>query len=133
MGVAGQWPIGVLLGAGEDRFHQLTQGIVRGARLRAHEHRDVGGHLVIARTRGVQLAADRPGELGHAPLDRGVDVFVGVLESEHTQRELGLGLFDGFDQIVAVLDRDDPSLGEHPNVGARLLDVLRPQSPVEAQ
>ena len=104
-----------------------------GARLRAHVHRDVGGDLIVARARGVQLAADRPGELGHAPLDRHVDVFVGVLEGEHPERELGLGLFECFDQVVAVLDRDDPALGEHPDVRAGLLDVLRPQPPVEAQ
>jgi hypothetical protein len=85
-----------------------------------------------ARARGVQLAADRSGELGHAPLDRGVDVFVGILEGEHSERELGLCLFDGFDQVVAVLDRDDPALRKHPDVGAGLLDVLRPQPPVEA-
>ena len=133
VGVAGQRPVDVLLGAGEQRAHQLPARVVRRARLRAHEHRDVGRDLVVARARGVQLAADRPGELGDAPLDRRVDVFVGVFEGEHPERQLGLGLFDGFDQVVAVLDRDDPALGEHPDVGAGLLDVLRPQPLVEAQ
>ncbi len=131
--VAGQRPVEVLLSAVHQRAHQLPRSVVGNAGVLAHVHGDVGGDLVVARARGVQLAADGPRELGQAPLDRHVDVFVVLLEDERPPRELGLDFFETPDQVVAVLDGDDPALGEHPRVGAGLLDVVGPQPPVEVQ
>ena len=48
----------------------------------------VQGHLVVAAPRGVELLPDRAGELGHPPLDRGVDVLVGRREGERAAAEL---------------------------------------------
>jgi hypothetical protein len=103
------------------------------ARASEHVHGEVGGDLVVAGARGVQLAPHGPREFDQAPLDRHVDVFVAVLEGEHPERELRLDLFESLDQVVALLHRDDPPLGQHPGVRAGLLDVLGPQPPVEAQ
>ena len=41
----------------------------------------VGGHLVVARAAGVQLAGHRADQLAQAPLDGGVDVLVAGLEA----------------------------------------------------
>ena len=71
-------------------------------RVRAREHRDVGGDLVVARARGVQLAADRPDDLGQPPLDRHVDVLVVGRERERPAVELGLDALEPAQQRVAV-------------------------------
>ena len=96
----------------------------RRRRLVADEHRDVGGDLVVARARGVELAADRAGELGDPPLDRHVDVDVVVGEREAILGELDLDLLERRVQRVAVGSADDPLRGEHPGVRARLRDVV---------
>ena len=98
----------------------------------AREERDVGGHLVVARARGVQPAADRPGELGEPPLDGHVDVLVVGREREAALAQLGLDRVQAGQQRVAVLVRDDPLRGQHARVRARLRDVVGPQAPVEA-
>ena len=46
------------------------------------DHRHVGGDLVVARAAGVELAGQRPDLVPEQPLDRHVDVLVGVLELE---------------------------------------------------
>ena len=66
------------------------QRLERLQRVRAREHRHVGGDLVVARARGVQLAADRPDDLGQPPLDRHVDVLVVLAERERAVVELRL-------------------------------------------
>ena len=105
----------------------------RGAASRG-EQRDVGRDLVVARARGVQLAADRPGELGEPPLDRHVDVLV-VRPRTGTcpSRELGLDRVEAGEQRVAVGGGDDALRREHAGVGAGLRDVVRPQAAVEGQ
>ena len=60
------------------------------ARRLAREQRDVGDDLVVARARRVQLAADRPGDLGQPPLDGHVDVLVVGLERERPVAQLAL-------------------------------------------
>jgi hypothetical protein len=82
MRVAGQRPVEVRLGGVGQRRHQPLHRGDRLVRGRAREQRDVGGDLVVARACGVQLAADRPGDLGKAALDRHVDVFVVGRERE---------------------------------------------------
>ncbi len=99
----------------------------------AREERDVGRDLVVARAGGVELAADRAGDLGHAPLDRHVDVLVALIEVEGVRGELGLDRVERLEQRVAVGVADDLPRGEHPRVGARLLDVVVPQAAVESK
>ena len=58
----------------------------------------------------MQPATDGPGDLGQAPLDGHVDVFVVRREREGARRQfLGHGVEAG-QQSVAVLRGDDPSL-----------------------
>ena len=80
----------------------------------------------------MQLAADRPDDLGQPPLDRHVDVLVVVAERERAAVELRLHALEPAEQRVAVGVGDDPRRREHRRVRARLLDVVGPEPPVEA-
>ena len=77
----------------------------RPQRVRAREHRHVGRDLVVARAGGVQLAADRAGDLGQPPLDRHVDVLVVGPERELARVELRLDAVEPAEQRVAVVRR----------------------------
>ena len=86
MRVARHRPVGVALGEVGERAHQLAAAPARASALLAHEQRHVGRDLVVARPRGVELAADRAGDLGQPALDRHVDVLVAGLEVEACPR-----------------------------------------------
>ena len=86
--VARHRPVDVRLGAREQHLDQRRERDVRASRRLAHEQRDVGRDLVVARARGVQRAADRADELGQAALDRHVDVLVVGREARSARREL---------------------------------------------
>ena len=130
--VAGHRPVLVALGELDERALQLLQLLERLQRVRAREHRHVGRDLVVARARGVELAADRADDLRQPPLDRHVDVLVVLAERERAAVELLLDALEPAEQRVAVGLADDPRLGQHRRVRARLLDVVRPEPPVEA-
>ena len=61
----------------------------------------------------MQLAADRPGDLGQPPLDRHVDVLVVGRERERAVGELALDGVEARQQRVAVVVADDPRRREH--------------------
>jgi hypothetical protein len=75
-------PIEMALGHIGERGHESGHVVGRHPRATAHEHGDVGRNLVVARARGVELAAHGPHELGQATLDRHVDVLVVRLRRE---------------------------------------------------
>ena len=72
-------------------------------------------------------------DLGQPPLDRHVDVLVGVQERELAGVELGLRRGrappSSASRSASVMI---PAAGEHRRVRARLLDVVGPEAPVEA-
>ena len=77
VGVAGHRPVEVALGLARAAAPSgRSSSTLRLERVGAHEQGHVGGHLVVARACGVQLAADRPGDLRQPALDRHVDVLV---------------------------------------------------------
>ena len=131
--VAGQGPILVAFGALEQRAHQRGEQIAIGAASPlSHEQRQVGGDLIVARARRVQLAADGAGELGQAALDRHVDVLVLLGEGEIAGLELGRDPIEARVDLLELLVREDPERAERAGVGPRLRDILRPQAPVIA-
>ena len=132
VGVAGHRPVEVRLGHAQDHALQVLQRLDRPQRVCAREHRHVRGHLVVARARGVQPPADGPDDLGQPPLHGHVDVLVGLLERELAVVELLLHPVQAAQQRVAVGLGDDPGRGQHARVRARLLDVVGPEPPVEA-
>ena len=88
--VAGHRPVDVSLGGIEQDARQALDPLDRALGGLTREEGDVGGHLVVARPRGVELAADRAGDLGEPPLDRHVDVLVVGREGERPLGELAL-------------------------------------------
>ena len=132
MRVAGHRPVQVGVGELDEHALEVLQALERRQRVCAREHRHVGGDLVVARARGVQLAADRPGDRRQPPLDRHVDVDVARLERELPVLELGLDPLQARQQRVAIGLGDDPGRREHLRVRARLLDVVGAEAPVVA-
>ena len=129
--LAGEAPVEMLLGALQQHLQQLDEQLLGAERVGAHEEREVGGHLVVARARGVELAADRPDQLDQPPLDRHVDVLVVRPDLERVLVDLLADRGQAALYLAQVLARDDVARGKHPGVGARLLEVVRSQPVVE--
>jgi hypothetical protein len=99
----------------------------------AHEHRHVGGHLVVARAGGVQLAPHGPHELGQAALDRHVDVLVVGPDLEPVLLDLLAHLPQAALELGQVLVADDSRAREHACVRLRLGQVVGGQPVVEGE
>ena len=131
--VARQRPVGVAIGRVDQHGHQRLDLRDGAERRRAREQRHIGRHLVVARPRRVELAADGPGDLRQPPFDGHVDVLVVWRERERPVRKLALDSVEARQERVAIVVGDDPARREHRRVGARLRDVLRPKALVERQ
>ena len=90
------------LQARDDRFHFLAQ-------IKPH----VEGDLIVAAPRRVQFAPGRTDQLGQAPLDIHVNVFVGLGELELAAVDLALHRLQAPDDFARVRGRDDALLGQH--------------------
>ncbi len=131
--VSGQRPVEVRLGGVDQRERERVDGARGVTGAVAGEQGDVGRDLVVARARGVQLAADAAGDLRDTALDRHVDVLVALLKREGVADELALDGGERLQQGLAVVLGDDLPRGEHAGVRARLRDVVGPEAPVEGQ
>ena len=80
----------------------------------------------------MQLAADRPDQLGQPPLDRHVDVLVVGADVELAALQLGGDQPEPAFELGELIGGDHPGAREPRGVGARPLDVLAPEAPVEA-
>ena len=94
-----------------------------------HVERD----LVVAAAAGVQLGAAVTGDLGDAPFDRGVDVFVGRRERERTVGELLLDPIERGRDDAALLLAQQSDAREHLHVRTRTGEVVGREPPVERQ
>ena len=108
---------------------QARGGLVAGG---AHEHPQIGRHLVVARARGVQPPRRFADAFGEGGLDVEVDVLAILAELEAPGLDLRLDRAQALDDRVAVGVLDDALLREHPRVGDRAGDVLAVEPPVEA-
>jgi hypothetical protein len=133
VGVAGHPPVGVRARRFEQPRHQCGGQLAGTLGVAADVERQVGRDLVVARPPGVELAADRPDQLGEPALDRHMDVLVRAVEDELVPLELGGDLVEPGEQPVALLLVDHPGPGERPDVGLRATDVLGPEAPVEGE
>ena len=84
----------------------------------------VGGHLVVAAAPGVELGPDVAGELGHPPLDGGVDVLVAGLEDEAARGQLLLDLVEGGQQHRHFVVVEDARPAQPLHVGPRAGQVV---------
>ena len=130
--VAGHGPVEVARGEVEHHVHQVEQSAPVTVSVCAHEQRDIGGHLVVARACRVELAAHRPGDLGKAPLDRHVDVLVVGMDLEAVVLDLLQHLRQASLDGLQIVGRDDLLARQHARVRERLLDVVRREPVVEA-
>ena len=134
VGVAGHRPVEVALGQLHERSHQARQLLPRRERVGAHQHRHVGGHLVVARAGGVQLAA----RIGPTSSVRRRSIAMCTSSSSgltskrsaSTSSRTGPGPRSISARSSAPMM---PLCGQHPRVGERLLDVVRRQAEVEAR
>jgi hypothetical protein len=98
MGVARHDPGRVSARLGSECFDHIGERRNQLRRRHPAVEPQVQRHLVVARTAGVKSRAGR-GDLGQSPLDRGVNVLVGLAELELPVVELAL------DPAEATLDR----------------------------
>jgi hypothetical protein len=119
------------LGEVDENAHQAEHGPLCFASVSANEERQVGRHLVVARSSGVELAAHRSDDLGEPALDRHVDILVVRRGLEGAGLDLSPYLLQPPHERGAVLVADDLSPSEHPYVRERLLDVVRGEAAVE--
>ncbi len=128
-----QRPIEVALRDVEQRAGERLDLIGESHRVIADVEREVSRDLVVARSAGVDLAAARASELRDAALDRHVDVDIVGAEREAALGELLLDLVErGVDRGLVGL-ADDPLLGEHRGVRARLRDVVGPEAAIDVE
>ena len=80
---------------------------------------------------GVELGPDVAGQLGHPPLDGGVDVLVVGHEGEGAGVELGLHRVEGVEQDRHLLLGQQPAPAEAAHVGPRAGEVVVGQPPVD--
>ena len=99
----------------------------------AHEEHHIRCNLVVARSRSVQLAADRADELGQPALDRAVDVLIVGRKLEAPVTQLLLDDAEAAQELPQVGVADDRAACEHHRVRPRLGEVVRPQALVEGQ
>jgi hypothetical protein len=81
----------------------------------------------------VQFRAGVTRELGHASLDRGVDVLVFAREHEGALVELHLGAVERGDDERGLVDGEQADVREHLDVRARGRDVVAREPAVERQ
>ena len=132
MGEARHHGIRVLLGALEQGRLQVPQQTVGAIERVAHPKAQVGRDLVVARARGVQLAAGIADQLGEPRLDVHMDVLERGAERELARLDLALDALEAGDDRVALGGAQDADLGEHRGVRLRPRDVLSVQPLVEA-
>ena len=131
VGKAGHDAARMLAGAGDQRDLQRLQpgiGLVHGI---AHPEAEVGRHLIVARTRGVQPPCGRADQFGKSRFGGHVD----VLEVPVLGHAVGLVLGGDFVQTVADRDRigirNDAASPQHRDVRLAGGYVLPPQCLVE--
>ena len=93
----------MVLGLVGQRSPQAGDPIDRVVRVRPHEHRNVGGDLVVARACGAP-AGPPPGPTisVNPPLDRHVDVLVAVRERERAVERLCAHLLQTALDVIAL-------------------------------
>jgi hypothetical protein len=125
-------PVEVGLGLVGEHGHQAVDRLDGVQRAGAHEHRQVGRDLVVARAGRVDLAADAADDLGQPAFDRHVDVLVVGVHLEAAGVDLGANGLEAALELGELAGVDDRAAREHPHVRERLLDVVGGEPEVEA-
>ena len=122
----------VLLGAAEQRRLQVAQQPVGRVDRIAYPQAQIGRDLVVARARGVQLAARLADQLGQPRLDVQVDVLECCAERKAFRLDLGPDLLEAGQDRVALGVIEQAHGGQHAGMRRRARDVVRVEPLVEA-
>ena len=87
--------------------------------------------LVVARSRGMELAPRRPDPLGQAALDREMDILVGQREAEAAGIDLALDRVQAGDDFGGLGAAQQAGSRQHPRMRDRPADVMPIEAPVE--
>jgi hypothetical protein len=131
VGVAGCNRVDVLLRLAQQAEAELVDRVDDPPARRQRVEAQVGRDLVVAAARGVQLLARLTDLLGELDLEVHMDVLEGGVEIDRALAELLLDDLQGGDDLVGLLDRDDPLAREHAGVGDGPGDIVRQEAPVE--
>ena len=91
----------------------------------------IGGHLVVAAPRGVQLAAGVAEAVSQGRLNVEMDIFLGGGELELAVSDLPADLLERLRDRVGLGHRHQAARGQHPRVGDRAVDVVVGQATIE--
>ena len=116
VGEARQVAGGVGLGALEEHALQHDRLASDGGELALAPQSEVGGDLVVAAPRRVQLGPRCAGELGDPAFDRRVDVLIGGAELEGVAGQLLLDDVEGGEHGIALGRVDQPDGSEPADV-----------------
>ena len=131
VGIPGHDGLFVALGAVEQGLAKFAERLADLKQSRPAVHLAVGGHLIVARARGVQPAAHlRPRALAQIRLDIHVDIFQLALQFEAPVLPGRLCLLQPTQDLAQILLRDDPTFRKHDGMGLAAPDVLKHHGPI---
>ena len=125
MGVSGHEHVHVELGAADVGAQEVLKDDLNVVKLAAKPEAHVGGHLIVARAAGVQLAGNAGADnLAEAALVGSVDVLVDTGDNlEGVGVPLGLDQVQAADKLVALVLGQDAAQLKGLSVGLGALDV----------
>ena len=133
VGIAGHDGVDFLFCQGHKGFLQLGDEFQDVPDLVSQVEAHVEGNLVVAAPAGVHFPAHGPDPIDETPLDRHVDVLVGLQKPEGPGCDLRADFGQGIHDTAGVGRRDDPLPLQHPAVGDAPLDIMVIEPPVEGK
>ena len=130
MGVAGKREVGVTLREVHQGPHQVHDVLHEVGDQALHAELQVGGHLVVARTTGVQLARQVADPLLQGRLHVGVDV-LDLAVADTIGRDLHVHLAQGGDELLHFCGTQDTRAAQGFGPGDAALDIATPQTRIE--
>ena len=131
MSEAGHDRVKIGLGLGEKGFLQLVEIAQHRCHFIAQIEADIKGDLIVARTGGVQLAADRSDALGESRFDIHVNIFKADLEFEVAGVDISQNAFQPGNNDCRLLVADDRLLRQHLAVGDGARNIITVHALVE--
>ena len=133
MGVAGQVGVAGLVGPSDQHVLEGNHPLGDRRHRVLAEQAERRGHLVVAAPARVEAGAGVAGQLGDPPLDRGVDVLVGLDVGELARGQFGLGGVERRLDRSHLRSAEDAGHAQPGHVGPAAADVEAGEALVEGQ
>ena len=121
----------MLLGLGQQRLLHHDQAFLGAGTGGAYPEAEIGHHLVVARTRGMQPPGGGTDQFGEPRLDIEMNVFQLALEDEGSRGDFLLDRVQPAQDRLAVILGNDPFGRQHAAMGAASGQVFARQALVE--